>query len=76
MESKHRSELSKLKKRYESTILELEMQLDAVNKANAKFMKENKDLAQRVKDLELHLDEERKAREIVETSLQVNILKI
>lgn len=71
MEVKYKSELSRLKKRYEANIAELEMQLDAANKANANLMKENKTLAQRVKDLEAFLDEERRLREAAEGNLQV-----
>ncbi|RTG83447.1 myosin heavy chain 6/7 [Schistosoma bovis] len=48
MEVKYKSELSRLKKRYESNIAELEIQLDTANKANANLMKENKNLSQRI----------------------------
>ncbi|VDP38483.1 unnamed protein product [Schistosoma curassoni] len=71
MEVKYKSELSRLKKRYESNIAELEIQLDTANKANANLMKENKNLSQRVKDLETYLDEERRLREAAENNLQV-----
>ncbi|VDP85593.1 unnamed protein product [Schistosoma mattheei] len=71
MEVKYKSELSRLKKRYESNIAELEIQLDTANKANANLMKENKNLSQRVKDLETYLDEERRLREAAENNLQI-----
>ncbi|KAG5442502.1 Paramyosin, partial [Clonorchis sinensis] len=72
MEVKYKSELSRLKKRYESNIAELELQLDTANKANANLMKENKTLAQRVKDLEAFLEEERRLREAAESNLQAS----
>ncbi|XP_018649676.1 putative paramyosin [Schistosoma mansoni] len=71
MEVKYKSELSRLKKRYESNIADLEIQLDTANKANANLMKENKNLSQRVKDLETFLDEERRLREAAENNLQI-----
>nr|ABS19447.1 multivalent antigen sj97-GAPDH [synthetic construct] len=71
MEVKYKSELSRLKKRYESSIADLEIQLDATNKANANLMKENKNLAQRIKDLETFLDDERRLREAAENNLQI-----
>ncbi|VEL28715.1 unnamed protein product [Protopolystoma xenopodis] len=71
MEVKYKSELSRLKKKYEATINELEINLDIANKANANLLKDNKNLAQRVKDLELLLEEERRNHEATQGNLQV-----
>lgn len=72
MEVRFKSDLSRLKKKYEANINELEMQLDVANKANANLNRENKALATRVQELSVALDDERRAREAAEANLQVS----
>ncbi|VDD75996.1 unnamed protein product, partial [Mesocestoides corti] len=72
MEVRFKSDISRLKKKYESNISELELQLDVANKANANLNRENKALAQRVQELQVALDDERRAREAAEGNLQAS----
>ena len=72
MEVRFKSDMSRLKKKYEATISELEVQLDVANKANANLNRENKALAQRVQELQAALEDERRAREAAEGNLQAS----
>lgn len=72
MEVRFKSDMSRLKKKYEATISELEVQLDVANKANANLNRENKALSQRVQELQAALEDERRAREAAESNLQVS----
>ena len=49
MEAKYKSDLSRLKKKYEVTIHELEIQVDALTKANLDLSKQVKHYLQRLK---------------------------
>lgn len=72
MEVRFKSDISRLKKKYEANITELELQLDVANKANANLNRENKTLAARVQELQVALDDERRAREAAEANLQAS----
>ena len=49
LEAKYKSELSRLKKKYETEIREHEIQIDTLNRNNAELNKANKSLAARLK---------------------------
>lgn len=74
IEVKYKSEINRLKKKYEATITELEIQLDNANKYNAKLAKDNNDLSRRIAELERELDDERRAHEATNESLVVNYI--
>lgn len=69
MESRYRSEISRLKKKYESQVSELENQVDSLNRINANLAKENRSLAVKNNELQLALDEERRQHEATASSL-------
>lgn len=74
MESRFKSDMHRMKKKYEANIQEIEIQLDAANKANANLSRENKTLAQRITELTILIDDEHRAREAAESNLQVTNL--
>ena len=49
IETKYKSELSRLKKKYESELREFELQVEALSRNNAELSKANKSLSIRVK---------------------------
>ena len=49
LEAKYKSEISRLKKKYETDIREFEIQIDVLNRNNAELAKANKSLSNRVK---------------------------
>ena len=49
IESRYKSEISRLKKKYESEIREYEIQIETLNRTNAELAKSNKSLAARLK---------------------------
>lgn len=51
LEAKYKSEISRLKKKYETDIREFEIQIDVLNRNNAELAKANKSLSNRVKVL-------------------------
>merc|ERR1712121_587677 len=63
IETKLKAEISRLKKKYGIEIRELELQLDAANKANDELGRANKSLNARVKELEVALEDERRGAE-------------
>merc|ERR1712038_328302 len=60
IELKYKSELGRLKKKYEVEIHEFEIQLEGLNRANGELAKSNKTLAAKLKELEICLDDERR----------------
>jgi cytidylate kinase len=49
IETKYKAEISRYKKKYETDLRELEIQNEALNRANGELAKANKSLAARVK---------------------------
>ncbi|KAL3314200.1 hypothetical protein Ciccas_007185 [Cichlidogyrus casuarinus] len=72
MEVKYKSELNRTRKKYESTITELEIQIDNLSKSNSHLSKENKALLQRLKDFEALLDEEKRMHESCQANLTLS----
>jgi len=56
VETKYKAEIGRLKKKHESDVRELEVQVESLNRNNAELSKANKSLAARIKvtDLKLH----------------------
>lgn len=63
IEAKYRSENNRLKKKYESDIAEYDAQIENVTRSNSELNKTNKALANRLKELELALETERRNSE-------------
>lgn len=49
IESRYKSEISRLKKKYDSEIREYEIQIETLNRTNAELAKSNKSLSARLK---------------------------
>lgn len=63
IESRYKSEISRLKKKYEMEIREYEIQVETLTRTNAELAKSNKSLNARVKELEIAIDDERRSGE-------------
>lgn len=61
LETRFKTEISRLKKKYEAEFREFEIQVETLSRANGELGKNNKALGARVKELEVSLDEERRA---------------
>jgi len=60
IETKYKAELSRYKKKYETDLRELEIQIETLSRSNGELGKANKSLATRVKELEISIEEERR----------------
>lgn len=69
IETKYKSELSRYKKKYETDLRELEIQVETLSRSNGELAKANKSLAGRVKELEISLEEERRSGDDAKNSL-------
>lgn len=56
-ETRLKSEVTKIKKKFQITITELEMQIDTVNKSNIDLVKINKKISIQLQELQIHYDE-------------------
>lgn len=63
IESRYKSEISRLKKKYEVEIREYEIQIETLNRSNGELAKSNKSMSARLKEIEIALDEERRSGE-------------
>merc|ERR1712002_214930 len=61
IESKYKSEMSRLKKKYEVEFREYEIQIETLTRTNAELGKNNKGLAAKCKELEIAVDDERRS---------------
>lgn len=60
IEMKYKAELGRLKKKFEVEIREYEINIETLNRTNMELGKNNKGLANKVKELEIMLDDERR----------------
>lgn len=63
IETRYKSEMNKLKKKYEVEIREYELQVDTLGRSNAELLRSNKALGNKCKELEMALDDERRGGE-------------
>jgi len=72
VETRMKTEISRLKKKYELQIRELEAALDNANRANAEYVKQIKSLQIRVKELEVIVEEERRSGDEARNALSIS----
>jgi len=72
VETRMKTEITRLKKKYELQIRELEAALDNANRANAEYLKQIKSLQSRVKELEVLLEEERRSGDEARNALSIS----
>merc|ERR1719228_2400536 len=72
VETRMKTEISRLKKKYENQIRELEAALDNANRANAEYLKQIKSLQVRVKELEVLIEEERRSGDEARNALSIS----
>ncbi|XP_052279073.1 paramyosin-like isoform X2 [Dreissena polymorpha] len=72
VETRYKSEISRLKKKYETDIRELEAALDNANRANAEYLKQIKSLQARNKELEAALEDTSRLLDDARSQLSVS----
>jgi len=60
IEMKYKSEINRIKKKYEVEITEYTLQIETLGRSNGELAKNNKSLAAKLKELEICLDDERR----------------
>lgn len=72
IETKYKNELSRQKKKYDTDMHELEIQLESLSRSNSELVKANKSLAIRIKELEMALEAERAAGDEARNALTIS----